>query len=301
MQKIIITNKEAGIRLDVFLAGKINQTRSQMQRLIKRGLVLVNKDIKTPHYSVREGDKIEIKEEKVKEISNEKFKLNIIFKNKDFVVIDKQSGIIVHPPHKPFEKITISDLLIKKFPEIKKVGEITRPGIVHRLDKDVSGLMVATRNDFAFEYLKNEFKRGRVKKIYTGLVFGKVKNDNGEISLKIGRSNRSKRMAARPKSQEGKEALTFYRVKKRFTNATLLEIELKTGRTHQIRAHFQAIGHALVGDPLYQQKKFSKGDLPRIFLHSTVLGFNNLNNEWLEFNSPLPDDLNKYLYTLKEI
>jgi len=301
MKKFVIKKDDANIRLDVYLAGAMDETRSQTQKLIKRGLVLVNDRVKAPHYAVKGGDEIKIKEPKLEKAKPEKAKLNIVFKNKDLVVIDKQSGIIVHPPHKPFDKTTISDLLVKKFSEIKSVGENMRPGIVHRLDKDVSGLMVAARNKLAFEHLKNEFKQGNVKKIYTGLVFGKVKNQTGEISLKIGRSKSSKRMAARPEGQEGKEALTFYRVIKKFTNATLLEIELKTGRTHQIRAHFHAIGHPLFGDPLYKPKKSSKNISPRIFLHSTILGFHNLNNEWLEFNSPLPDDLNEYLNELKEV
>lgn len=301
MQKFTVTNESVNIRLDVYLAGAIDETRSQTQKLIKRGLVLVNDRVKAPHYAIKEGDKIIIKKEKQEKTKTEKFKLNIVFKNKDLIVIEKQSGIIVHPPHKPFDKTTLTDLLVKKFSEIKSVGESMRPGIVHRLDKDVSGLMVVARNKLAFEHLKNEFKLGNVKKFYTGLVFGKVKDDTGKITLRIARSSRSKRMAARPESQEGKEALTFYRVKKRFTNATLLEIELKTGRTHQIRAHFQAIGHPLVGDPLYKPKKSSKNVSPRIFLHSTILGFNNLNNEWLEFDSPLPDDLGEYLNELKRI
>ncbi|NIP32939.1 RluA family pseudouridine synthase [Candidatus Saccharibacteria bacterium] len=301
MQTFTVTKEDSGMRLDIFLASMTEQTRSRTQKLIKEELVFVNDKIKSPHYKIKEGDIIQIVEKRIELIPQEEFELNVVFQNKDFIVIDKPSGIIVHPPHQPFDKITLVDLLVKKFPEIMQVGEKERPGIVHRLDKDVSGLMVVARNKDAFEYLKKEFKTGNIKKIYTGLVMGKVKKQTGEIALRIGRSARSKRMAARPESQEGKEALTYFRVTKKFTNSTLLEIELKTGRTHQIRAHFHAIGHPLAGDPLYKPKRVGKIVPPRIFLHSATLGFNNMDQDWVEFDSPLPDDLQDYLKELKKL
>lgn len=289
------------MRLDVYLAAMSDQTRSQIQKLINEGLVLVNEKIKYPHYKVKPDEIIEIKQKKEARKNEKEHQLKIIFQNKDFIVIDKSSGLIVHPPHARSKETALTDLLVKDFPEIKNVGEKTRPGIVHRLDKEVSGLMAATRNTEAYEFLKTEFKERRVKKIYTGLVHGKLRESQGEISFKIARGVKGGRMAARPKSQEGKEALTFYRVIKKFTNFTLVEIELKTGRTHQIRAHFHALGHPLAGDPLYKPKRAGKILPPRIFLHSTILGFNNLNNEWLEFTSPLPEELEQFLTDLKTL
>ena len=298
MVKIKVTGDGAGERLDVFLAAQTGKTRSQIQKANSKGLILVNDKNKNDHYKLINDDVIVIKKEIIVK-EKIKWKLDIVFKNSDLVVIDKPAGLIVHPPQDDFTGTSLADLLVKKFPEIKKVGEKNRPGIVHRLDKGVSGLMMAARTNGAYNFLKKEFASGGVKKIYTGLVHGKVKDDSGEICLKIARSTHGKRMAARPQSQEGKEAVTLFRVKKRFTNYTLLEIEIKTGRTHQIRAHFHALGHAIAGDPLYKAKQAGKNIPDRIFLHSTRLGFNDLGRGWLEFESPLPQDLEDFLKTLK--
>jgi 23S rRNA pseudouridine1911/1915/1917 synthase len=298
-KKIVVAPEGQGMRLDIFLASRLDQTRAKTQKLIKDRLVLVNEKSKTPHYQIKSGDKIVVK--KPKQVGKElkEPEVEIIFQNKDFVVVNKPAGLIVHPPHEDYAEPTLTDILIKKFPEIKKVGEKHRPGIVHRLDKEVSGLMVVARNNISYEYLKNEFRAQNIKKIYTGLVHGKTKNDFGEISFKVARKTKGGKMVARPQSQIGKEALTFWRVLKRFKNYTLLEVELKTGRTHQIRVHFKAIGHPLAGDPLYKTKKIGKVQPPRLFLHSTILGFYNLNKEWMEFKSELPQELNNFLQTLK--
>jgi len=301
MKKIIVSKNGAGKRLDVFLANETAATRSQIQKANTNGLILINEKNKSDHYRLREGDRIEIREaepEKPPKIRTE-FSLDIIYKNNDLVVINKPSGIIVHPPREDFQGVTLTDLLTRRFPEIKTVGEKGRPGIVHRLDKEVSGLMIAARTEEAYDFLKNEFAAGGVKKIYTGLAHGRIAEERGEIKLKIARSARGKRMAARPLSQAGKEALTLYRVKKRFTSYTLLEIEIKTGRTHQIRAHFYALGHAIAGDPLYRAKQPGKIVPDRIFLHSTRLGFNDLGRGWREFESHLPPDLEGFLKKLK--
>lgn len=298
MKKIIIKQAESGQRLDVFLSAAAGITRSQIQKANAKGLILINGKIKSDHYRLKEGDAVEINSESLEKEKID-WKLEIIYKNPDLLVIDKPAGLIVHPPKTNSQGTALSDLLVKEFPEIKDVGEAGRPGIVHRLDKGVSGLMIAARTSEAYNFLKKEFAAGGVKKIYTGLVHGKVPGDRGEINLKIARSTRARRMAARPQSQEGKEATTLYRVKKRFTNYTLLEIEIKTGRTHQIRAHFYALGHAIAGDPLYRAKQAGKTVPERIFLHSTRLGFNDLGRGWLEFDSPLPDDLADFLKKLK--
>lgn len=298
-KKFIIKEEDQAMRLDVFLASQMDLSRSQVQKIIKQELVQVNDKIKTPHYALRPGDKVVVKKPKAVQRNISQPEVEVVFLNKDFVVVNKPAGLVVHSPHDDYSGPTLTDWLIKKFPQVKKVGEKERPGIVHRLDKEVSGLMVAARNPASYDFLKNEFREQKVKKIYTGLVLGKTKSDFGEISFKIARAKHGARMAARPQTQQGKEALTFWRVLKRYKTHTLLEIELKTGRTHQIRAHFHAFGYPLAADPLYKPKKIPRVQPPRLFLHSTVLGFYNLNKEWLELRSELPPELNHFLLTLK--
>lgn len=301
-ENIKINKAQAGQRLDIFLAAKTGQSRSQIQKMIKKGLVLVNGREKSSHYALKEGDAISVRGEEKKTVKiKNNFQFKIVYQDDNLAIIDKPAGLVVHPPHEKFDEISLTDLLIKKFPKIKTVGEPGRPGIVHRLDKGVSGLMVVARTSEAYDYLKNQFKIGKVKKIYYGLAIGKIKDEEGSINLNIGRSRRSKRMAARPASQEGKAALTIFRVKERFTSHTLLEIEIKTGRTHQIRAHLQAIGHPIAGDPLYKSKRAVNKEPDRIFLHAAHLGFANMDGEWLEASSPLPEDLLNFLKELKKL
>lgn len=297
-KKFIVKQDDQGLRLDIFLAAKMDKTRSQVQKIIKDGKILVNNKAKTPHYAVRTGDIIKVLPPPTAKPATPS-KLETVFVNSDFIVINKPAGLVVHPPDKSFKEVSLSQMLVERFPEIKSVGEKNRPGIVHRLDKEVSGLMVTARNQTAFDFLKNEFAQRRVKKFYTGLVIGRIKNDFGEIKFKIAHKVKGGRMAARPQEQAGKEAITFWRVLKRFKNFTLLEIEIKTGRTHQIRVHLHALGHPLAGDPLYKLKKPSKIIAPRLFLHSSTLGFNNMNQEWMEFNSDLPDELKNALENIK--
>ena len=297
-KKISVKEEDAGMRLDVFLASKMDLTRGKTQKIIKQENIFVNDEIKTPHYIIKKGDKINIIKEEDEKKKMAEPKIEIVFLNKDFIVLDKPAGLVVHPPHENYDQITLVDILCKKFPEIKKIGKISRPGIVHRLDKEVSGLMVVARNRESFDFLISEFKARRVKKIYTGLAHGKLKEEFGEINFKIARKAGGGRMAARPKNQEGREALTFWRVLKYYKNFTLLQIEIRTGRTHQIRVHLHALGHPLAGDPLYKPKKLGKIIAPRLFLHSSNLGFYNLNKEWMEFKRDLPPELNNFLKNL---
>ncbi|MBU0649297.1 RluA family pseudouridine synthase [Patescibacteria group bacterium] len=297
-KKISVKAEDAGVRLDVFLAAKLGMARARTQKMIKRGDVWVNDKIKTPHYAIKDDDQIRVAKQKSGPEKTVAPKIEIIFSNKDFIVLNKPAGLVTHPPHENYGQTTLTDILCKKFPEIKKVGQASRPGIVHRLDRDVSGLMVIARNRESFDFLKSEFKARRVKKIYTGLVHGKLKEEFGEISFKIAHKTRSGRMAARPENQEGREALTFWRVLKHYKKFTLLQIEIRTGRTHQIRVHLHALGHPLAGDPLYRPKKTGKIVAPRLILHASNLGFYNLNKEWMEFDSPLPLELDNFLKNL---
>jgi 23S rRNA pseudouridine1911/1915/1917 synthase len=244
----------------------------------------------------------------------------IIWESNDYLVIDKPAGLAVHGGGN-IKELTLVDWLVKKYPKIKKVGDdSSRPGIVHRLDKDVSGLMVIAKSQASFESLKNQFKIREINKEYIALVHGRLDSDEGEINFPIKRASAGYKMAAlplqaadllsrrHPKDRDrgnidgvfqAKEALTEFKVIKRFVNYTLVNVKIKTGRTHQIRVHFCAIGHPLVGDDLYGTKKTKsinkKLSLGRVFLMSSRLLFVDLKGEAKEFFRELPADLVAHL------
>lgn len=287
------------MRLDKFLSDHFGISRNQTQKLINNKQVLVNKKIARTAYRLCENDRIEVLEKQTKKeiaqkkqaVKTQKFKLKIIFEDNDFLVIDKPAGIAVHPSEKGIET-TLIDLVLNKYPQIAKIGENPlRPGIVHRLDKNVSGVMVIAKTQKAFDHLKEQFKKRQVKKEYTALVFGNIDKNEGTIDFEIFRSKNGK-MAASPISQnlaKAKLAITDFEVLQRFKNYTLIKALPKTGRMHQIRVHFYAFNHPIVGDELYKQKSFkTKIKTKRIFLHATQLEFLDLNNEPVKFNSPLP-------------
>ena len=226
--------------------------------------------------------------------------MKIIFRDKDFIVVDKPAGFSVHPGINTDEP-TLVDFLLRKFPEIKNVGDAPeiRPGIVHRLDKETSGVMIVARNKKTFDYLKNLFKNRKVEKRYLALVHGKLKNKEGKIEGEMGRSKRDFRKQAlvRGKVSVRKErySLTCYKVKKEFGDYSLLEVSPKTGRMHQIRVHLQAIGHPIVGDKKYTFKKYKKFPVPRMFLHASELGFIDQNRKPQRFKSDPPDIFQKFL------
>ncbi|MCD4762357.1 RNA pseudouridine synthase [bacterium] len=231
--------------------------------------------------------------------------------NKEYLVINKPAGLLVHgAPH--IDDKTLADDLIKRFPEIIKVGDDPfRPGIVHRLDKLASGLMVIARTNESFTGIKAQFMNREIKKTYTALVFGQTSKDEDEILFPIKRSSKGHRMAALPatekgeKTTEGRKAISKFKVTKKYINYTLLEIRIKTGRTHQIRVHMSAYGHPLVGDDLYGTKKTKiknkKINLGRFFLVASRLEFRDLAGKTQKYKISLPEDLKKFLTTIKEI
>lgn len=228
--------------------------------------------------------------------------LIIIYEDKDFLVLNKPAGVIVHPDKHHIEGTLIQDV-VKKYPEISDVGEDpTRPGIVHRLDKDTSGLLITVRNQKSFSYFKSLFsdksEKAGIKKIYLVLVSGVVKDDSGVIDLPIGRSRKDsrRRIAGRGASGKLREATTEYKVIKRFEKFTLLEARLITGRTHQIRAHFSAISRPVACDRIYGGKNPAcPAGLNRQFLHAWKLEFVSPSGAKMSFEADLPEDLAKVL------
>jgi len=322
-EKIFIVKKISnGERLDVFLSNKLKTTRSQAQKMIDNEQIKINnKKPKKYGETIKEKDEIKycdkkISEKKVnikKEILTTKkieqiLPVKIIKEAPEYLIVEKPSGMLTHPT-KAKEKNTLVDWLIKKYPKIKKVGEDKiRPGIVHRLDKEASGLLVVAKTQKMFNHLKKQFKNREVKKEYIVLVHGRISKDWDEINFPIGRSETADKMAATPKtikglqSDVGKEAKTEFIIEKRFVNFVLLRITIHTGRMHQIRVHMLAYNNPVVGDPIYFQKKQKRvwDELcGRLFLHSAKLGFNDLEGKFVEFESPLPEQLQKFLKIIK--
>lgn len=319
---ISVTSEDSRKRLDIFLSTKLGISRSRAQKMIEEKQIKVNGELpKKAGEQVKAGNKIVIasKTSPPAPLLKERgtrvpspigrgtegegyISPKIIAETPDYLVVEKPTGMLTHPTQAQ-EKNTLADWLVKKYPKIKKVGDDpVRPGIVHRLDKEASGLMVVAKNQKMFEHLKEQFKNRTVEKEYLALAHGKVAKDWDEINFPITRSETADRMAARPIAEEGKEAKTEFLVEKRFVNFTLLRIKIHTGRMHQIRVHLFAYNHPLAGDPLYIQKKRKRAwdeKLGRLFLYSTKLSFLDLAGERQTFESPLPKELVEFLKLLK--
>lgn len=312
-KNFFVSPEDTGARLDVFLSEKLEMSRSQVQKLIEQDLVTVNGKLpKKAGDKLSEGGKIEISKTEAKEslksqtATEVKTKLEpvkIITETPDYIVVEKPTGMLTHPTMAE-EKDSLTNFLLKKYPELKKIGDDPiRPGIVHRLDKEASGILVVARTQKMFEHLKKQFKDRTINKEYLVLVHGKVARDWGEINFPLRRSKTEDRMAAVPFDEvDTKEAKTEFWMEKRFINFTLLRVKIHTGRMHQIRAHLFAYGNSVVGDELYLNKKQKRAwdeKLGRLFLHSVKLEFMDLNNEKQTFESPLPKRLEDFLKLLK--
>lgn len=302
MQNILLVSKEDILqRLDIFVSEKTGITRSQVQKLIKEGHILANNTKTSPNYKIKIDDIVIFnKPEEEKEVLvPEPIPLDILYKDEHLVVVNKPVGMVVYPAA-GHDKGTLLNALAYHCKQLAAIGGPLRPGVVHRLDKDTSGVMVIALNDTAYYSLTEQFKQRSINRKYVALVYGNIKTDSGEISMKIGRSE-SDRKKMSTKTKRGKEASTSWKVLKRFASATLIEARLGTGRTHQIRVHFAAIGHPVLGDKTYGKKieievksegKREKFYFSRQMLHAGILGFMHpATKEYLEFSSPLPIDM----------
>jgi len=270
-------------------------TRSRAAALVTAGEILVNNKTKKPGYRVRPGDLItgHIPEFTVEaEVPAEDIPTDIVFEDEHLLVIHKKAGMVVHPSPGNLSG-TLVNALLHHNQDIRDIGEEkTRAGIVHRLDKDTSGLMVIAKTDQALGFLQKEFRERRVEKNYLALVTGNLPEDRGEINLPIGRHPVKRKLMA-VNYETGKPALTLWKVQKRFKEVCLVEIGLKTGRTHQIRVHFYETGHPLLGDLVYQPGRFrkEKSRAPRQMLHSHRLSFRHpYSGQRMEFKAELPED-----------
>ena len=280
------------IRLDKYLAQVLPQfSRAYVQKLIEQGCVLVNGLKAKASQKLNKVDRITVDFPPLPDHPlAEPIPLTIIYEDEDVLVIDKPAGLTVHPaPGHPSH--TLVNAVLAHYPNLARSDELLRPGIVHRLDKDTSGLIVLAKNDLAREYLVTQFKSRAVVKGYLVLVKGRLSPEQGMIEAPVGRDPRSRRRMAI--IERGKEATTQYKVLKYLDNYTLLEVTPLTGRTHQIRIHLSAIGYPVVGDPIYGTKS---AFLDRQFIHAYRLGFRlPSTRQYQEFTSPLPADLEQAL------
>lgn len=307
MNKILIVPEIATpTRLDKFLHSNLPDfSRSSIQRAIREGEVTVNDKKVVVHHWLRTGDKVELKNinlpPQLKAVPNENVPFKLVAETNDYLVIEKPAGLVVHPAPGVSDPTLIEGLL-SKYPEIEKIGDDPlRPGIVHRLDREVSGLMVVAKSQAMFDHLKFQFARRIIAKEYTGLVIGRVPQPSGTIDFPLARSKRQHgKIAARSKADaETREAITHYEVLNYYQPATLLKLKIETGRTHQIRAHLAALGYPLVGDELYRPTKLAfKAHPHRIFLHASSLTFTDLDNAPQTFTSALPTELQEFLNSL---
>lgn len=289
--------EEEKIRLDKYLIEKLELSRSKVQEMIKQGLVLVNDKTVKNSYLLRLNDEINIIGElKIEtDVLPEEMDLNIIYEDDDLMVINKPSGMVVHPAAGNFTGTLVNGLLNYTNNLSDNNGDL-RPGIVHRIDKDTSGLLVVAKNDKAHEALAMQLKDKSLSRIYVALVHGKINHDTGTIDAPIGRDvNDRKKMCVT--DINSKEAITHFKVLERYKNSTLLEVKLQTGRTHQIRVHMSYINHPIINDPVYSNKKSSEfGQM----LHAKEISFiHPKTNKKMTFTCDVPEEFNKMLEKYK--
>jgi 23S rRNA pseudouridine1911/1915/1917 synthase len=303
-----ISDQEQGSRLDSFLAASIEElSRTRLRRAIEDGDVLVNDRPAKPSYRLRSGDKLEIDlpEPLPTDLVPEPIALKILYEDDDLIVVDKPAGMVVHPGS-GIQSGTLANALAYHFNQLSGVAGSIRPGIVHRLDKETSGLLLAAKTDLAHERLSDQFRDRQVYKMYIGLVYGRFSQDRGEINTRIGRSPRNRTRMAVLSGDAGRAAHTIFEVARAYQDFTLLNVQIKTGRTHQIRVHMAHIGHPVVGDAPYGAGRENMIRSPAIrlaiqklgrhFLHSAELAIRHpRSSQELKFSSPLPPDLGDFL------
>ena len=306
LREFIVTAEESGTRVDVFLARRMpDWSRSQIQRLIRAGLVTIGTQVaRKAGEEVEAGERIRVRAE-AREVraAPEALPLSIVYEDADLVVVNKAAGMAVHLGA-GVKSGTLVNALLHHIGSLSGAGGELRPGIVHRLDKMTSGLVIVAKNDFAHRALAAQFKGRDVHKTYTVLVHGRVAKDSGEIAAPVGRDP-VRRIRMKVGGIRPREALTRYRVLRRFPHFTLLEAEPRTGRTHQIRVHFSSLGHPVVGDTLYGAPGKLKiagreeKTLARNFLHASAIEFRHPRTGALvSLRAPLPAELESFLGTL---
>jgi 23S rRNA pseudouridine1911/1915/1917 synthase len=296
-----VSPEDEAKRLDIFIKEKLPQlSRSRIQTLIKENYVLVNFKPSKASYKIKRGEKIKvfIPPDREIEIQPRDIPFEIIYEDEDIAVINKPSGIVVHPAPGHYDDTLVHGLILK-LKNLSGIGGKIRPGIVHRLDKDTSGIMLVAKNDFAHKRLVEAFKERLIEKNYIALVYGRLTQKKGKIETFIGRHPIARKKMAVLK--EGKLAITFYEVLEIFNKASLVLAKPVTGRTHQIRVQFSYIGHPILGDPIYGGLKHDLPKPPRLMLHAYEIFFKHpRTNEEMKFRVPIPEEFQSYIEKLKD-
>lgn len=286
------TPGEELLRIDRFLGSRLEQvSRSYLQKLVKEGAVLVNGKPVKSSYKVENGDwiRLEIPDAVEPEIEAEEMDLDILYEDSDIILINKPKGMVVHPAAGHYSGTLVNGLMAHCKDELSGINGVMRPGIVHRIDMDTTGVLIVCKNDKAHNAIAEQLKVHSITRKYYAIVHGVLKEDTGTVNAPIGRHPVDrKKMSINEKN--GKEAVTHYRVLRRFRRFTFVECQLETGRTHQIRVHMASIGHPLLGDQVYGPAKVPFSGLQGQTLHAGVLGIiHPSTGEYMEFTAPLPD------------
>lgn len=300
--KLIVGEDMAGERLDKFVSSSLSDiTRSFVQKLIDKKNISVNSNYKSCNYKIRYNDIIEVNipsPEIIKTLP-ENIPLNIIYEDDDLLVVNKPKGMVVHPAVGNFTGTLVNALLYHCGDTLSGINGEIRPGIVHRIDKDTSGLLIVAKNDYAHNKLALQIKEHSFNREYEAVVYGNIKNQEGIIDAPIGRNPADRKKMA-VTSKASKNAITHYRVLNRYNGFTHIKLKLETGRTHQIRVHMAYIGHPVAGDILYGPKKVIKS-LNGQCLHARLIGFiHPRSGKYIEFETELPDYFKNFLLELKK-
>lgn len=298
----LLTVTDGGIRLDAFVSQSLDISRGLAAELIDSGNVLLNGKKSKKSASVAKDDKITVEMPQLSEPEAvpQDIPLNIVYEDDDLLVVDKPKGMVVHPAPGNPDGTLVNALLFHCKGKLSGINGVLRPGIVHRIDKDTSGLLIVAKNDASHRCLSEQIKEHSFTREYRAVVYGNVKNNSGRIDAPIGRDPKNRqRMAV--VYVNSKPAVTHYEVLKRYEGFTFMRFRLETGRTHQIRVHMASIGHPLAGDPLYGPRKVIT-ELNGQCLHAGLIGFiHPTTGEYMEFSSDLPDYFTSYLAKLKQM
>ena len=301
-EEYFVTEETAGDRIDKFLAEQYeNLSRSFLQKLLKSGEVMVGGRPVKASYKVAEGDLIsfEVPEAVEPEIVPEDIPLDILYEDHDVILVNKPKGMVVHPAAGHYTGTLVNALMFHCKEDLSGINGVLRPGIVHRIDMDTTGVIIACKNDLAHNSIAAQLKEHSITRRYQAIVHGALKDDEGVIDEPIGRSPKDRKKMA-VNYQNGKRAVTHYRVLQRFQGYTYIECVLETGRTHQIRVHMASIGHPLLGDEVYSNRK-SPFKLQGQTLHAKTLGFiHPTTGEYLEIDAPLPEYFEHLLAVLTQ-
>ena len=299
MDKLVVNISNSGMRLDAFIADKmINLSRTMVKKLVEDGNITVNGKIQKVSYRVQENDMIDVivPEAKELDLKAQDIPVDVVYEDSDIIVVNKQKGLVVHPANGNWDGTLVNAIMAICKDSLSGIGGEIRPGIVHRLDKDTSGLLIIAKNDKAHLNMSEQIKNREVKKIYYALVRGVVPENEATINMPIGRSTKDRKKMAVTK--DGKEAVTHFKVIERFQKYTLLEVKIDTGRTHQIRVHLSEIGYPVVGDEVYSNGKNEFGIRGQL-LHAKSLDFKHpRTGEQMHLEAELPEE---FLNVLKQL